>query len=47
MFSQSDDIDIALDTMMGKDFAEFVTKYLVAHGLETHHVGVIQVWRMS
>lgn len=43
MFSQSDDIDIALDTMMGKDFAEHVTQYLVARGLETHHVGVIQV----
>ncbi|KAF0852404.1 mitochondrial tRNA nucleotidyltransferase/poly(A) polymerase family domain-containing protein [Andalucia godoyi] len=36
-----DDIDIALDNMMGKDFAEYVNKYLAHTGLPTHQIGVI------
>ncbi|KAK3278686.1 hypothetical protein CYMTET_13393 [Cymbomonas tetramitiformis] len=38
----SDDIDIALDNMLGKDFAEKVNEYLKLKGEETHSVGVIQ-----
>ena len=38
----SDDIDIALDDMMGKEFAERVNEYLATAGQETHSVGVIQ-----
>ncbi|GAB4823351.1 hypothetical protein N2152v2_010397 [Parachlorella kessleri] len=41
MGRQSLDIDIALDNMLGKDFAERVNEYLKAHGEETHHVAVI------
>ena len=35
------DVDIALDDMLGKDFAERVNSYLKAHGQQTHHVAVI------
>lgn len=38
----SDDIDIALDNMMGKEFAEKVNEYLASSGQETAGVGVIQ-----
>ncbi len=33
------DIDIALDNMFGKTFAEKVNEYLSFKGLETHHIG--------
>ncbi|ELR12807.1 tRNA nucleotidyltransferase [Acanthamoeba castellanii str. Neff] len=36
------DIDIALDNMMGKVFAERVNEYLAMKGYETHNIGVIQ-----
>lgn len=36
------DIDIALDTMLGRDFAERVNSYMVAEGMTTHSFGVIQ-----
>lgn len=36
------DIDVALDTMFGNDFAELTRDYLVARGLETGSIGVIQ-----
>jgi len=39
---ESDDIDIALDTMLGKEFAEKVNQYLEAKGVETKGIGVIQ-----
>ncbi|KAL4458950.1 hypothetical protein ABPG75_013815 [Micractinium tetrahymenae] len=35
------DIDIALDNLMGREFADRVNEYLKAHGEETHHVAVI------
>lgn len=35
------DIDIALDDLMGREFADRVNEYLRAHGEETHHVAVI------
>lgn len=38
----SPDIDIALDDMYGKDFAEHVNQYLEAQGNETRNVAVIQ-----
>lgn len=38
----SSDIDIALDTMMGEEFAAKVNEYLQEKGEETHGVGVIQ-----
>jgi len=38
----SDDVDIALDDMLGKDFAEKVNEYLALKGEEVHSVGVIQ-----
>ena len=41
MGRESLDVDIALDDMLGKDFAERVNVYLKAHGQETHHVAVI------
>mmetsp|Transcript_36077 Transcript_36077/g.57988 ORF Transcript_36077/g.57988 Transcript_36077/m.57988 type:complete len:682 (+) Transcript_36077:217-2262(+) len=39
---QSADIDIALDSMLGREFAELVNEYLRAKGEKTHGVGVIQ-----
>ena len=39
---ESDDIDVALDTMLGKEFAEKVNAYLEAQGMETKGIGVIQ-----
>ncbi|KAH7619045.1 hypothetical protein Ndes2526B_g05994 [Nannochloris sp. 'desiccata'] len=41
MGRESLDIDIALDDMLGKQFADHVNAYLKAHGQETHHVAVI------
>ena len=38
----STDIDIALDNMMGKEFAIMVNRYLSGHHLPTHHIGIIQ-----
>ncbi|KXZ51705.1 hypothetical protein GPECTOR_11g154 [Gonium pectorale] len=38
----SDDIDIALDDMLGKDFAELVNDYLKAQGREARNTAVIQ-----
>uniref|UniRef100_A0A0K6S886 Poly A polymerase head domain-containing protein n=1 Tax=Chromera velia CCMP2878 TaxID=1169474 RepID=A0A0K6S886_9ALVE len=38
----SPDIDIALDDMTGKDFAEKVTEWMKTKGMETHSVGVIR-----
>ncbi|GIL78763.1 hypothetical protein Vretifemale_8171 [Volvox reticuliferus] len=38
----SDDIDIALDDMLGKDFAEMVNDYLKSQGKEARHAAVIQ-----
>jgi tRNA nucleotidyltransferase/poly(A) polymerase len=35
------DIDIALDNMLGRDFAERVNEYLRSHGQATHKVGII------
>eukprot|EP00887_Chlorella_sp_A99_P006656 scaffold3.g6656.t1 len=35
------DIDIALDNLLGREFAERVNDYLKAHGQETHHIAVI------
>ena len=35
---ESDDIDIALDDMLGKDFAEHVNKYLESQNTATHKV---------
>eukprot|EP00899_Mesostigma_viride_P012709 jgi/Mesvir1/21439/Mv20907-RA.1 len=37
----SSDIDIALDDMLGKQFAEKVNEYLAEMGMETHGIGVI------
>ena len=39
---ESSDIDIALDNMMGEDFAERLNEYLVSHGEEGTSVAVIQ-----
>jgi len=39
---ESDDIDIALDTMLGKEFADKVNEYLTSQGVETKGIGVIQ-----
>lgn len=36
------DIDIALDTMLGNDFAELVNDYLEKHDMDTGSVGLIQ-----
>ena len=36
------DIDVALDNMMGKDFAELVNRHLASQGKETRHAAVIQ-----
>lgn len=36
------DIDIALDTMLGRHFAERVNSYLVKHGMHRASVGLIQ-----
>ena len=36
------DIDIALDNIMGREFAEKVNAYLHEHGQEARGVGVIQ-----
>jgi tRNA nucleotidyltransferase/poly(A) polymerase len=41
MGRESLDIDIALDDMLGKQFADHVNAYLKAHGQETHNVAVI------
>lgn len=38
----SSDIDIALDNVLGKDFAEHVNQYLAAQGKATRHAAVIQ-----
>ncbi|GLI66087.1 hypothetical protein VaNZ11_009809 [Volvox africanus] len=38
----SDDIDIALDDMLGRDFAEMVNEYLKSQGKEARHAAVIQ-----
>ncbi|CAK9169535.1 unnamed protein product, partial [Ilex paraguariensis] len=38
----SDDIDIALDNMLGREFCEKVNGYLSSNGEETHGIGVIQ-----
>lgn len=35
----SDDIDIALDNMLGKDFAEHVNEYLVSQNSNAQKVG--------
>eukprot|EP00899_Mesostigma_viride_P018115 jgi/Mesvir1/26304/Mv08599-RA.1 len=40
----SSDIDIALDDMLGKQFAEKVNEYLAEMGMETHGIGVITRW---
>jgi tRNA nucleotidyltransferase/poly(A) polymerase len=40
--TSSGDIDIALDNMTGKEFAEYVNKYLELRGEKTHTIGVIQ-----
>ncbi|KAL6062932.1 Polynucleotide adenylyltransferase family protein [Balamuthia mandrillaris] len=39
--NESDDIDIALDNMMGSPFATLVNEYLQQKGYETHSIGVI------
>ena len=39
---ESDDIDVALDTMLGKEFAEKVNEYMREKGMETKGIGVIQ-----
>lgn len=36
------DIDIALDTLLGREFAEIVNVWLTKHSMETTSVGVIQ-----
>uniref|UniRef100_A0A7S1TBR5 Poly A polymerase head domain-containing protein n=1 Tax=Compsopogon caeruleus TaxID=31354 RepID=A0A7S1TBR5_9RHOD len=36
------DIDIALDDMLGREFAEMVNQWLCDNKLESHHVGVIK-----
>lgn len=41
MGRESLDIDIALDNMMGKEFAERVNQYLESHGKQKHNVAVI------
>jgi hypothetical protein len=41
MGRESLDIDIALDNMLGKEFADTVNQYLESHGKETHNVAVI------
>lgn len=41
MGRESLDIDIALDNMLGKEFADTVNQYLESHGQETHSVAVI------
>mmetsp|Transcript_20492 Transcript_20492/g.28744 ORF Transcript_20492/g.28744 Transcript_20492/m.28744 type:complete len:568 (-) Transcript_20492:92-1795(-) len=38
---QSEDIDIALDNMMGKEFATLVNKHLIDIGEAPHNIGVI------
>jgi tRNA nucleotidyltransferase/poly(A) polymerase len=38
----SDDIDIALDNMMGAQFAEKVNEHMASSGKKVHSVGVIQ-----
>lgn len=38
----SSDIDIALDSMLGREFAQTVNEYLESKGEKTHGVGVIQ-----
>ncbi|CCI44239.1 unnamed protein product [Albugo candida] len=38
----SSDIDIALDTITGSDFAKFVNEYENQHGGKTHSIGVIK-----
>jgi tRNA nucleotidyltransferase/poly(A) polymerase len=37
-----DDIDVALDNMLGKEFAEYVTKHAELKGMKQHTVGVIE-----
>ena len=39
----NDDIDIAIDNMSGKEFAEKVNELLQEKQLETHSIGVIKV----
>eukprot|EP00850_Spirogloea_muscicola_P006086 SM000028S10180 [mRNA] locus=s28:827576:832180:+ [translate_table: standard] len=39
---ESNDIDIALDDTLGRDFAEKVNQYLQHQGVETHKVGVVR-----
>ena len=41
MGRESLDIDIALDNMLGKEFADTVNQYLEPHGQKTHSVAVI------
>lgn len=41
MGRESLDIDIALDNMLGKEFADTVNQYLESHGQKTHSVAVI------
>eukprot|EP00850_Spirogloea_muscicola_P006348 SM000030S11357 [mRNA] locus=s30:373790:378856:+ [translate_table: standard] len=40
--TDSNDIDIALDDTLGRDFAEKVNQYLQHQGVETHKVGVVR-----
>lgn len=35
---ESDDIDIALDNMLGKDFADHVNEYLISQNTAAHKV---------
>ena len=38
----SDDIDVAIDTMSGREFCEKINEYLSYTGEETPGIGVIQ-----
>eukprot|EP00164_Ancoracysta_twista_P003916 GFYU01005250.1.p1 GENE.GFYU01005250.1~~GFYU01005250.1.p1 ORF type:complete len:505 (+),score=125.49 GFYU01005250.1:140-1654(+) len=40
--NDSSDIDIAIDTMMGSEFAEHINSYLKERGEDTHTIGVIK-----
>ena len=42
MKRESNDIDIALDTMMGSEFVQILDKYLKDHHIESHGFGVIK-----
>lgn len=40
---ESNDIDIAVDTLSGKEFAEYVVGYLRENGdPDAHHFGVVE-----